>query len=86
MMLDKTSRTNLKKRIENIHSTEQHNTLFIFVLMCPVMEAAVITARQRSCGKVMFSQVCVILLTPGGGYTWSRFVSESVGIPGSYTP
>ena len=46
------------------------------------------TARQRSCGKVMFSQVCVILcmgwvgmpdprfLMAGDGYAWSRVLSE----------
>ena len=28
----------------------------------------IITARKRSCGKVMFLQVSVILLTGGGGY------------------
>ena len=37
----------------------------------------IITDRQQSCGKVMFSQTCVILSTGGnwGGYVWSHVFS-----------
>ena len=37
-----------------------------------------ITARQRSCGKVMFSQVCICLRKGASGYALSR-VPSGVG-------
>ena len=40
----------------------------------PQISLRFITALQRSCGKVMFSQVCVCLQR--GGYAWSQVPSE----------
>ena len=38
------------------------------------MQQLFVTARKRSCGKVMFSQVCVILFTGGGVHGWRGHV------------
>ena len=37
-----------------------------------ITASEIITARKRSCGKVLFSHLCVILLTGGGLCPWGR--------------
>ena len=50
----------------------------------------IITARQRSCWKVMFSLVSVgihgSMSFPGGGYLWSQIPLEGDGWVGGYPP
>ena len=44
--------------------------------MQQILVQYIVTARQQSCGKVLFSQACVILSTGGGvGYLWSHVLS-----------
>ena len=64
------------------------------ILMCTTLDCPpiiLITARQRSCWKKMFSQVFVC--SQWGRYLWSKNLSKGVGISGprswgggTYTP